>query len=244
MSSKSSSSSSSSSGAHFRPFSLGEDGFRSCDIDILPPVGGESRVSASSYRNSVPKKRLHALAMWFFVPADQELIIPRGRDTVLHPPVGYCAVYVDHFKAGLRLPLFPFLLDILIHYELALSQLVSNAIRTLIAFQLFCDRKRVRCSIALFRHFFLVKSAGSLGWYAFSSQSSSLNVKVPSKNADWKDKFLYFRLPETSEVRSRWNLGKQSDRLDDSLVIPGFDALEGSGSHRVLLSNFSKSTLV
>lgn len=72
-------------------------------------------------------------------------------------------MYVDHFKAGLRLSLFPFLVDILTHYELALPQLMPNAIRTLIAFQLFYDRKRVRCSVALFMHLFLLKSAGSLG---------------------------------------------------------------------------------
>lgn len=71
---------------------------------------------------------LHALAMRFFVPANQELVVPRGRDTVLHPPVGFSAVYVDHFKVGLRLPLFPFLVDIFVYYELALSQLVPNVI--------------------------------------------------------------------------------------------------------------------
>lgn len=180
----------------------------------------------------------------FFVPTDQELIVPRDDDTVLHPPVGCCAVYIDHFKAGLRLPLFPFLFDILVYYRSTLSQLVPNVVCTVIAFQLFCDRKRVGCSVPLFRRFFLLKYTGFPGWYAFSSRRPSLKVKVPSKNADWKDKFLYFRLPEGSGVKSRWNLGRLSDRLDDSVSVPGFEILEGTGWRRVLLSSFSESTLV
>lgn len=35
-----------------------------------------------------------------------------------------------------------------------------------------------------------------------------------------------------------------SDRLDESVVIPGFDVLEGFGRHRELLSNFFELTLV
>lgn len=114
----------------------------------------------------------------------------------------------------------------------------------MIAFQLFYDRRTVRCSVSLFRRFFLLKSMGSPGWYAFSSWLPSLKVNVPSKNALWKDKFLFFHLPSSSGLRSRWNLSKIFDRLDESLVIPGFDAVEGSGRRCILLSNFSEPTLV
>lgn len=96
----------------------------------------------------------------------------------------------------------------------------------------------------LFRHFFLLKSMGSLERFVFSSRRPSLKVKVPSINVDWKDKFLFFRLSEASGFRSRWNLGKLSDRLDDTLIVPGFDILEGFGGHRVLSSYFFELTLV
>lgn len=98
--------------------------------------------------------------------------------------------------------------------------------------------------MSLFRRFFFLKSAGSLGWYAFSSRRPSLKVKVPSKNADWKDKFFYFRLPEGSEIRCRWSLGRLSDKLDDSTAVQGFVVLEGTGRRQVLSSTFSESTLV
>lgn len=65
-----------------------------------------------------------------------------------------------------------------------------------------------------------------------------------SKNADWTDKFLYFRLLSSSEVRYRWNLSKIGDKLDETIVIPGFDVLEGYWAPRKLNSNFDKRTLV
>lgn len=71
-----------------------------------------------------------------------------------------------------------------------------------------------------------------------------MRVNIPSKNAEWKNKFLYFQLPTLSQVQSRWNLGRIFDRLDDSLVIPSFDILEGSGRRRKLLGNLSEFTLV
>lgn len=89
-----------------------------------------------------------------------------------------------------------------------------------------------------------MKSTGSLGWYAFSSRHPSLKVKVFSKNADWKDKFIFFRLPGSTRLRSRWNFSKISDRLDESLVVPGFDAVERFRRHRILFSSFSESSLV
>lgn len=55
---------------------------------------------------------------------------------------------------------------------------------------------------------------------------------------------MYLQLPEGSQVTSRWNLGKLSDRLGDTSAVPGFDILEGTGCRRVLLSSFSESTLV
>lgn len=66
---------------------------------------------------------------------------------------------------------------------------------------------------------------------------------MPSKYTEWNDKFLFFHLPAVSEVKSRWNLSKISDKLDDSLFIPSFDALEGSRKRCELLSDFTEFTL-
>lgn len=74
--SSSSASSSSSGGACFYCFQLGEEGFRCCELDVSSPNGGESRIAVASYRNSLPKERLHSHCVRFYVPTDQELIVP------------------------------------------------------------------------------------------------------------------------------------------------------------------------
>lgn len=52
-----------------------------------------------------------------------EVVIPRRRDVASLCPLGFSAAYVDQFQAGLSLPIFPFVLRVLRHYGIALSQL-------------------------------------------------------------------------------------------------------------------------
>lgn len=169
----STSSSSSYSGDLFCIFSLCEVGFSSMGLLVLPHLSKEGRIPALSFRNSLPRERVREIASHFFVPTEVEIAIPRMCNDVLHLPSGFYSIYVDQLKAGLRIPLFPLLVDILDHYHLALTQLVPNVIRIVFYFQLFCEQKKVWGSISLFSWFFLLKSARSLGWYAFSSHRAS-----------------------------------------------------------------------
>lgn len=220
------SSSSSSLGNFFNTFTLCEEGLYPLSLHVLPLMAREDRITAFLYKNSLSQERIRQVSFCYFVPPKLEIVVPRRGNSVLHHPVGFIAIYMDCFKAGLRLPRFPFLTNILNYYQLALPQLAPNAVRTVIVFQFYCDYKVIRSSVSLFWRFFLLKSADSLGWYAFFFQRPSLKVKMPSKNADSKDKFQYFRLLVSSQVRCRLNLNRISNRLDDSIVIPGFDALE------------------
>lgn len=126
VSSSDSSFSSSSFGQFFDVFSFGGEDFRSANLPVPPRTDGEGRAAASSFKNSLSREHVRTLAVHFFVPPDLEIAVPRRGDTVLHPQEGFCALYIDHFKVGLRLPLFPFLLVILAHYEIALPQLVPK----------------------------------------------------------------------------------------------------------------------
>lgn len=149
-------------GQFFNIFTLGEEGFQFVSFLVFPRMKRENRVTALSFKNSLSQERIRALVIRYFILLELEIVVPRRGDTVLHPSEGFCAIYVDYFKVGLRLPLFLFLIDILNHYELALPQLAPNVIRTVITFQLFCDYKRVGCFVSLFRRFFLLKSTGFL----------------------------------------------------------------------------------
>ncbi|GKV40453.1 hypothetical protein SLEP1_g48098 [Rubroshorea leprosula] len=63
---------------------------------------------------------------------------------------GWIPVYVDHFDAGLRFPLLGLIFDLLVDYELALTQLTPNSIRD--KSQLF---KNVRNKVARWKRQFI-----------------------------------------------------------------------------------------
>lgn len=77
-----------------------------------------------------------AADLWF--PGRVTLIIPKTRNTVYNPPIDYLTVYVDNFRAGLHISLLPLLLDLLIHYDITLSQLVPSAIQAIVGFEKLC----------------------------------------------------------------------------------------------------------
>lgn len=93
---------------------------------------------------------------WF--PIGVSLIIPRTRDIVSNLPINYFVVYVDHFKVGLHFSLLPLFLDLLIYFDINLSQLVPNAIRVIVGFKKLWRSKGVVSFLALFRAFFYLKN--------------------------------------------------------------------------------------
>lgn len=81
-------------------------------------------------------------------------------------PIGFLAAYLDKFRVGLTLYLFPFLLLILRHYIVALAQLMPNAIKTIIGFYIHYLKRGVEPSIVLFRCFFMLKMCEAQGQHS------------------------------------------------------------------------------
>lgn len=152
--SSSSFSSASSSGDFFNAFIALEEGFYPVSLHVLLLMEREDRVAAFFFKNSLSPDRIRQLCFHFFVSLELEIVLPRRGDSVLHPSASFSTVYIDYFKAVLHIPLLPLHTDLLDHYQFALPQLVPNAIRTVIAFQLYYDYKIFRSSVSLFRRFF------------------------------------------------------------------------------------------
>lgn len=139
---------------------------------------------------------------------------------------------------------FILLINLLDQYNISLTQIGPNFVRTVIAFQLFCDKNKVRWIVTLFRMFFMLKSSSTAGWYAFSSYRLSLKVKALFKNAYWKDKFFFVRFLSFAPICHWWNLRGIHDKIDLSAIDPGFDALEGFGRTCKLSQKFDEGVLV
>ena len=91
-------------------------------------------------------------------------------ERINNPPRESFDLYVDHLKAGLRLPLHPFFIKVFEAYDVVPGQLTPNSIRTICAFVVMCHIVKVKPTLSLFQTFFILKrDRRGLGWWMFGS---------------------------------------------------------------------------
>ncbi|KAL2253639.1 UNVERIFIED_CONTAM: hypothetical protein Sindi_0158600 [Sesamum indicum] len=71
---------------------------------------------------STVKQQAHLIKQKYYIPNSYEVIIPSVSDRMHRPPPGFCAFSLNHFDAGLRLPLTPYIAQILRRLEARLTQ--------------------------------------------------------------------------------------------------------------------------
>lgn len=74
------------------------------DVEFPPCPGVFGKVG--TYDSIVSSSTLYKIAVKYNFPSSALLLQPRAGDRACRPPRGCVTVYVDHFKAGLRIP-FP-----------------------------------------------------------------------------------------------------------------------------------------
>lgn len=90
---------------------------------------------------------------------------PSERVTALQK--GWVGLYLDYFKEGLRIPVSPFLVEIVRYYKIHVSQLTPNAVSHIIGFEVLCLSQGRACTVGLFRYFFQIKLFQD--WYSSST---------------------------------------------------------------------------
>ena len=70
---------------------------------------------------------------YYHVPDYVQFRLPRPVDVPTRPPLNCVAVHRDYFIRGLRLPLHPFIKEVLLNLEISLSQLNPNAYQCMVA---------------------------------------------------------------------------------------------------------------
>lgn len=109
----------------------------------------------------------------------------------------FCAIYTEQFKAGLRLPLHPFIRQVLRFYRISLAQVVPNGIRNLVGFMSLLKRNNKEQTLAHFHRFFRMQAArGSDGWFTFlAKKSSKVITRLPESNRAWKPNWFTVEAP-------------------------------------------------
>nr|GMD33341.1 uncharacterized protein LOC109159167 [Ipomoea batatas] len=121
----------------------------------------------------------------------------------------WIGVHLDSLKAGMRIPLDPFLVDFVNYYGIVPSQVTPNGHRILACFPQICARHQVPCTIDLFNFLHLVKTMGKNCHPSFVIiQCRGLFGKVsglPDNNRKWRGKFLRVFLKDGVPFKNEWS---------------------------------------
>lgn len=114
------------------------------------PRGHLPQYEANEIHSHMSERKVREMLEVTPLPEEVHILVPRRTDTAVNSPIRYCASYLEQFRAGLRFPLILLPQEILFHYQIALSQLVPNAVRIIVGFERYCRNHRVVTSLALF----------------------------------------------------------------------------------------------
>ncbi|CAM0880709.1 unnamed protein product [Alopecurus aequalis] len=146
---------------------------------------------------------------------------PAGdRPACTPPPEGAVCVYADALEAGMRVPLHRFFCEVLNHFGLAPSQLMPNGWRILVGFVVLCHDAGVPPSLAVFGHFFKLRSKLG-GWYYIQRKkykARPLFTGLPNCIKGWQDKFLFLTSPEPWPCPVRWGEPPSKSFLNDPVL--------------------------
>nr|GMD76348.1 uncharacterized protein LOC109159160 [Ipomoea batatas] len=121
----------------------------------------------------------------------------------------WIGVHLDSLKAGMRIPLDPFLVDFVNYYGIVPSQVTPNGHRILACFPQICARHQVPCTIDLFNFLHLVKTMGKNCHPSFVIiQCRGLFGKIsglPDNNRKWRGKFLRVFLKDGVPFKNEWS---------------------------------------
>ncbi|XP_019163628.1 PREDICTED: uncharacterized protein LOC109159968 isoform X2 [Ipomoea nil] len=127
---------------------------------------------------------------------------PDGCRSLMAMDGTYVAVHYDSIKAGLRFPLHPFLVKVLLHYNLVPAMIPPNGHRLITLFLMGHALLGKEPTLELFQYMFIIfEGVGEIeGFVQFQSRPNRRMVeKIPKNTRSWKYKYFFVKL-EQDEV--------------------------------------------
>ncbi|KAL2230456.1 UNVERIFIED_CONTAM: hypothetical protein Sindi_1640000, partial [Sesamum indicum] len=135
----------------------------------------------------------------YYIPSSFEVIVPRSHDRMHRPPPGFCAFSLNHFDAGLRLPLALYVAQILRRLEICPMQLFPNSIRHIILFVIIMRVHRFEPNFdnfwTLYSFTTSIRSADNGFFYLSARKDCRYLDPLTSNVGPWKKRFIFIRPP-------------------------------------------------
>ncbi|GJY64152.1 hypothetical protein Tco_0465612 [Tanacetum coccineum] len=121
------------------------------------------------------QKAFDAFCEKFHIPEEIHHVLPNRGDTMHERPAGKIGLYTRFFDfANFRLPLSTFLVDILRHFRINISQLFVIGAAKVSHFEILCRVYGIVPTVGLFRYFYV--NSKKSGWISFSKRSDNAPV--------------------------------------------------------------------
>ncbi|GJS94201.1 hypothetical protein Tco_0801169, partial [Tanacetum coccineum] len=129
----------------------------------------------------------------FHIPKEVHLVLPNRGDTIHKRPTGKIGLYTRFFNfANFRLPLSTFLVNILRHFRINISQLSVIKAAKVSHFEILCRVYGITPTVGLFRCFYV--NSKKNGWISFikhSDKSLVCYTKPLDSLKNWIDHFFW-----------------------------------------------------
>nr|GEW65221.1 hypothetical protein [Tanacetum cinerariifolium] len=144
-------------------------------------------------RSVLTQKGLNIFCRSFHIPDYVHPQLPSPNQTIHEMPTGNIGVYARFFEfANFRSPLSTFLVNVLRHYHINLSQLSVIATTKVSHFEILCRVHCIEPTVGLFRCFYV--NSKNKGWMSFSKRPDSDAVcytKLIDLLKRWNDHFFW-----------------------------------------------------
>ncbi|GJU32860.1 hypothetical protein Tco_1176449 [Tanacetum coccineum] len=152
-------------------------------------------------KSVLTQKGLDIFCQNFHIPDDVHSQLPSPNQTIHEMLIGKIDVYTRFFEyANFRIPLSTFLVNVLRHYRINLSQLSVIAAAKVSHFEILCRVRGIEPTVGLFRCFYV--NSKNKGWKYFSKRLDS-NVVCYTKPIDslkrWNDHFFWETVKKLKE---------------------------------------------
>ncbi|KAL2226042.1 UNVERIFIED_CONTAM: hypothetical protein Sindi_1962900 [Sesamum indicum] len=165
--------------------------------DGAPTIAPESR----PWENIVTtvRQQVHLIREKYHIPPSFEVVIPTPTDRMHRPPRGFCSLSLNHFDAGLRLLLAPYVSQILRRLELCPMQLSPNSIRHIVVFIIIMRVHHYEPSFdnfwSLYSFTTSARSTDSGFFYLSARKECRFLAPLTSNVGPWKKRFIFVRPP-------------------------------------------------